>query len=69
MVEHATQSILNATLSKVTIYFIVTKKDMLQGKRKKGSSLFLKAYLKHKPIYQYLHFYNFIPNNWHIVGT
>lgn len=42
MVEHATQSILNATLSKVTIYFIVTKKDMLQGKEKKAAAYFSK---------------------------
>lgn len=35
MMEHATQSILNASLSKVIIYFIVTKKDMLQEKEKR----------------------------------
>lgn len=51
--EHATHSILNATLSKVTIYFIVTKKNGASGKkkkkkneRKKASMLFLKINLK-----------------------
>lgn len=33
--EQATHSILNATLSKVTIYFIVTKKNGASGKKKK----------------------------------
>lgn len=57
--EYSTESISNATLSKVTIYFIVTKKNDTSGKkgknqRKKAGRLFLKTYLKHKHTYQYL---------------
>lgn len=59
--EHATHSILNATLSKVTIYFIVTKKNGASGKkkkkkneRKKATMLFLKINLKQKHDYQCL---------------
>lgn len=45
--EHATHSIANATVSIVTIYFIVTKKDGASGKkkneRKKLAGYFLKS--------------------------
>lgn len=58
--EHATQSVLNETLSEVTIYSIVTKKGgasvekKKKNERKKASRVFLKTYLKHKHTCQYL---------------
>lgn len=66
-------NILNATLSKVTIYFIVTKKDWCFREKEKREQPISQNPLKtqtYLPICtKYLPSYSSIPNNWHIVGT